>query len=53
MCDRTGSESKGNESGLCNELYHENKRGFSVLLARYGYMNNVSENNFSANFKDM
>ena len=29
------------------------KRGFSVLLARYGYMNNVSENNFSANFKDM
>ena len=29
------------------------KRGFNALLARYGSMNNVSENNFSANFKDM
>ena len=29
------------------------KRGFGVLLARYGSMKNVLENNFSANFKDM
>ena len=29
------------------------KRGYSVLLVRYDSMNNISENNFSANFKDM
>ena len=29
------------------------KRGFRVLLAIYGSMKNVLENNFSANFKDM
>ena len=29
------------------------KRGLGVLLARYGSMKNVLENNFSANFKDM
>ena len=29
------------------------KRGFSVLLARFGSKKNVLENNFSANFKDV
>ena len=29
------------------------KRRFSALLARYGSMNNVLDNNFSANFEDM
>ena len=29
------------------------KRGFSVILARYGSMKNILENNFSANFKDI
>ena len=28
------------------------KRGFSFLLARYGSMKNVSENNFLADLKD-
>ena len=29
------------------------KRSFGVLLARYGSIKNVLENNFSAGFKDM
>ena len=29
------------------------KGGFRVLLARYGSVKNVLENNFSAKFKDM
>ena len=29
------------------------KRGFRILLARYGSIKNISENNFTANFKDI
>ena len=36
-----------------NNIIMKMKRGFSVLLARYGFMKNVLENNFPANFKDM
>ena len=53
VCDHTGSESNENECGFCKELYYEDETCFSILLARYGSVKNVSENNFSANLKNM
>ena len=53
LCDYRGSESNKNECRFCKDFIMKMKRGFSVLLARYGSMKCVLENNFSGNFKDM